>query len=127
MKSKLKYLYKAIYKDGSSYEQNIDDISIANPDKSCYNDLKLDEIAAFTLSDGTNTYTLDLSDGGIKFNGYPKFFLTTDTLTAIKLEHFRRVTLSIVDESRVMTVNYILGYEAINQDGNPIINHIVIK
>lgn len=125
--TKLRYLYRAVYSDGSMYDQNIEDISTSNPAKSCYNDLKLNQILYFTLSDGIHSFTLDLSDGGFSTNGSSKFYLSDEKLTEFKLVHFRRVTLTITNDVRSYAINFVLGYEAKRGDGSSLTQYIIIK
>jgi hypothetical protein len=127
MKSKLKYLYRAVYLDNTIYDQNVDDVSVKDNNKSCYFDLNLDKIKFFTLSDGIHSYTLDLTDGGFSINGSPKIYLNTDQLSGFKLIHYRRVTMQISNDHRVMTINYVLGYTATNVDGETVTNQIIIR
>jgi hypothetical protein len=126
MKSNLKYLYRVVYNDKSIYDQNIDDVSVIDKTKSCYADIKLNDIHYFTLSDGIHSYTLDLSDGGFSINGSNKFYLTTEPLHSFSLVHFRRMTLSL-DNTRAYVTNFILGYEAKDNEGKPVVNTITIK
>ena len=126
-KPNLRYLYRVVYNDGSIYDQNLNDISISDPNKSCYNDIKLKEIRYFTLSDGINSYTLSLSDGGVSINGSPKLYLTHDKLTDHELVYYRRVTLDITDDIRTMTMNFVLGYTATNANGEILTHNIIIK
>src|ERR1035437_3521370 len=121
----LKYLYRVVYKDGTLYDQNVKDTSVNHSNKSCWSDITLDDIRYFTLSDGIHSYTLDLKDGGFSINGSAKFYLHDEPLTDIKIIHFRRVTMSIVDDHRSMDVLYILGYEAHKLDGTKLSKFIV--
>lgn len=126
-KFKPKYLYRIIYKDGTHYDQNANDISVANSDKSCYYDVKPNDVNYFLLSDGISSWMLDLRDGGFSVNGEPKFYLTTEALTDIKILHYRRVVMNLEDDKKAITVNYILGYTAKTLEGAAVSHHIVIK
>jgi len=126
-KYNLKYLYRATYNDGTVYDQNVDDISVSDKTKSCYNDLKLDQLHYFTLSNGMHSYTLDLVDGGFSVNGSDKIYMNETPIHNIKLMHFRRVTLAITGETRAYTTNFILGYEALDSDNKPITRKIILK
>lgn len=123
----LKYLYTAVYADGSHYVQSPDDISVTNSARSCYTDLKVNEIINFSLSDGRTSYMLDLTDGGISVNGLPKFYLTSDQLTEFKLLYFRRITMEIAESTRRMAICFILGYTAKDASGNSVSNRIMIR
>lgn len=126
-KYNLKFLYRVIYKDGTHYDQNTKDISVADETKSCYYDVRLNDVAYFILSDGLSSWMLDLNDGGFSINGSPKFYLTTEQLVDFKLQHYRRVTMHLEGDSKTMTVNYVLGYIAKNLQGDPVSHHIIIK
>jgi hypothetical protein len=126
-KYKLKYLYRVIYKDGTHYDQNPDDISVVNNDKSCYSDVKVNDVNYFLLSDGINSWMLDMSDGGFSVNGGPTFYLTTEDLKDVKLLHYRRVVINIEEDNRATTVKYILGYTAKTSQGADVSHSIVIK
>jgi len=127
MKSNLTYLYQAIYNDGTEYNQNSEDVSINDQNKSCFNDLKIDEIKYFILSNGYQRFILDLSDGGFSINNSGKFYLNNEPLSHFRLVHYRRVTLNLSETSRSMTINYILGYEAVNSLNEVVSNQIIIK
>ena len=127
-KHKLTYLYRVVYLDGSAYEQNIEDTSITDSNKSCYSDIRLNDVHLFTLSNGTtSSYTLDLLDGGISINRADKIYLSSEELHNFKLVYFRRVTMELSGESRFMSVSYILGYSAIDNQGQEVINTITIR
>jgi hypothetical protein len=119
---KLEYLFTAVYKDGSEYSQNTKDISINNPDKSCFYDLKLDEIRYFKLRNGIDSYILDLAAGTFIFNE-ARFKLTDAILREFKLIYFRKVTLDTVTDNAI--VKYILGYSA-KTDANQEVTHTII-
>lgn len=89
----MKYLFSALYKDGSVYEQNPEDISIIDPLRSCYFDLKQDEIEKFKLIGDGNTYSVDLTDGHFEVNGIP-FLLHEEELKDFRLIFWRRHTHS---------------------------------
>ena len=125
MKSKLKYLYRVVYKDKTLYDQNINDVSTQLSSKSCFYDLKLKDIHFFTLSDGIHSYTLDLSDGGFSINGSPKLYLTTLQLHEFELIHYRKVTTQLTDDQET-TINFVLGYSAKSEDGTLVNNQIII-
>jgi len=127
MKPAQKYLFRAVYANGEHYDQNLEDISVDNPDKGCYTDLKLDQIRLFILSNGLDSYALDLTDGGISVNGTKKFYLTPVILINFKLIYYKHIALSTPAGVRSLTVNYVLGYTATNLDGSPVTHNIIIK
>lgn len=66
----LKYLFTAVYKDGSVYQQNAEDRSVKEPDKrSCYYDLDQDQLDYFVLKGEGHEYGVDLRDGHFEIDG----------------------------------------------------------
>lgn len=126
-RNNLKYLYRVMYKNGSIYDQNIEDVSVNDPTRSCYSDIKLDDIHYFTLSNGLDSYTLDLNDGGFSVNGSSKIYLHWEPLSNLKLLHYRRIVLSIAEDAKSYTVNFILGYEAETETQERVSKYIIIK
>jgi len=131
MSEPLKYLFKALFKDGKGYEQNPDDVSVNDPTTSCYADIKDKEIELFMLSEGgkfdTNTYLVNLIDGHFEINDIVFFMHDERYLTDYKLIYFRRVRESIqmnagtgeLDRStRKREVTFRFGWEAKDKDGN---------
>lgn len=126
MKPSLKYLYRAVYRDNTVYDQNLDDISVVDSNKSCYHDLKLDQIKYFTLSNGLDSYTVDLTDGGISINGSNKIYLTHEQLTDFRLVYFRRVTMQLAENGSRHTIKYTLGYTATDTENRQVTHNIII-
>lgn len=94
--NKLKYQFQVTYKDGSVYHQNAEDVSITDPKRSCFYDIKQDEVKAFFLVGEEHTYAVDLEDGHFEVDGIP--FLMheeNDQLKDFRLIFFRRHTHSI--------------------------------
>lgn len=66
----LKYLFHVVYRDGTTYTQNEEDTSITKSDKrSCYFDVKQEEVKTFTLNGEGHSYTVDLDDGHFEIDG----------------------------------------------------------
>lgn len=65
----LKYHFTAIYKDGSTYKQNEEDVSTTDPKRSCYFDVKQEELKAFMLYDEHNVFLVNLENGSFEING----------------------------------------------------------
>lgn len=68
----LKYTFTAEFKDGTIYEQNVEDRSTLEPNKrSCFFDIKerLGELKTFTLKGDGKTFLVDLTDGHFEVNG----------------------------------------------------------
>lgn len=92
----MKYLFTAYYNDGTSYKQTPEDVSVTGPPKSCYFDVKEEEVSKFELTDGKNIYLVDLSDGHFEINNVP-FYLHDKAmlLTDMRLYYFRKHDVSI--------------------------------
>ena len=73
----LKYTFKALYKDGTTYNQNKEDISVSDPKKSCFFDLQQDRIRSFFVYNDEHTYSVNLEDGHFEVDGVP-FCMHTD-------------------------------------------------
>jgi len=70
----LKYLFIAEYTDGSFHHQSPEDKSRLEPDtRSEFYDVLQSgkEIKRFSLTDGTHTVCVDLTDGQFEVNGFP--------------------------------------------------------
>jgi len=67
----LKYLFIVKYKDGSIYQQNEQDVSLTDNTRSCFFDVKQDEVEEFHLVDADNTYSVFMHDGHFEVNGVP--------------------------------------------------------
>jgi len=67
----LKYLFTAVYKDGTTYQQTQEDKSIFHEHGSCYTDHKQDELIAFALTGDGHEYLVDLRDGHFEIDMVP--------------------------------------------------------
>lgn len=67
----LKYLFIVRYKDGSLYEQNEQDVSITDSKRSCFFDVRQDEIDSFYLINAEHSYAVFLDDGRFEIDGTP--------------------------------------------------------
>ena len=71
----LKYLFEAQYKDGESYLQGADDISLQDPSKNAFYDVfyspikPLGELESFSLIGDDHTYSVSLTDGHFEIDG----------------------------------------------------------
>lgn len=109
----LKYLFTAEYKDGTLFTQNPEDVSAVDPKRSAFFDVKHDQLIGFVLSDGKNTFGVDLTDGHFEINGVP-FFLHETEMRDFKLFFFRRHshTFSSDGAEQTHTITYRLGWRA---------------
>lgn len=95
----MKYLFTATYKDGSVYEQTIEDKSKREPEKrSCFFDVlekaKEVELVSFVLKGQGIEYGVDLRDGHFEINGVPFFMHEDRTFKSFRLIFFRQHTHS---------------------------------
>lgn len=122
----LKYLFQVTYKDNSTYQQNPEDISVSDSAKSCYSDVKQEQVKSFFLFNDDHTYSVNLEDGHFEVDGVP--FLMHDENDGVKdfkLVFWRRHTHDIeVNTEKNKEVRHIIvyrfGWEAINRKGQNI-------
>ena len=109
----LQYLFKATYLDGTVYLQTPEDTSCTDPKRSCFFDLKLDQLKTFQLEGNGHTYLVDLADGHFEVDGVP-FRFHEYPLTEIKLVYFRRHThnFNIAMEEQSHTMCFRFGWQA---------------
>lgn len=122
----LKYLYTVRFKDGSFYEQNQDDISITNPEKSCFYDIleqeaKQNPPEIFCLAGENHTYIVDLKDGHFEIDNVPFRFHDKDQIFKnIRLIFCRRRTHKMVlggDENELVSTVYRIGWQGNDETG----------
>lgn len=110
----MKYLFTVKYKDGSFYHQNAEDRSATEPDKrSCFFDVKQDEVATFTLEGEGHTYSVNLIDGHFEVNGVP-FAMHEEALSGFRLIFFRQHTHNFIagsGEEIKHDIVYRLGWQ----------------
>ena len=87
--SKLQYLFTAVYKNGTTFQQNTEDVSAKEPGRSAFFDVDQSKLQQFILAGpqdagkkDQHTYRVDLTDGHFEVDGVPFFF------------HFRRFPMS---------------------------------
>src|SRR3990167_2816987 len=85
----MKYLFEVEYKDGTFFKQNEEDVSLTDPKRSAFFDIKQEEVKRFTLEGNGNTFCVDLTDGHFEVNGV-SFFMHDESLTYFRLIYFRR-------------------------------------
>lgn len=114
----LKYIFLAIYADGSSYWQNDNDISETDPLRSCFYDVKQDQLVAFKLEGEGHRYSVNLTTGAFSVDGVV-FRMHEEILTNFKLIYFRRHTHSInaLYEELAHQVVYRFGWQATDETG----------
>lgn len=123
MQAPLKYLFTCVYKDESLYYQNPSDISATDPSKSCFFDVRQEDLALFQLSEAEtgNWFAVNLVTGEFLANGL-KFRMHEEALSGFRLIFFRRHThqfnSSLQEKSH--SVVYRMGWQATDEKGQNI-------
>lgn len=129
----LKYLFTAEYKDGTSYAQNAQDVSVLYPEekKSCYSDLRLSQIKRFWLTLNpewqaqhpdavSHTYLVDLEDGHFEIDGIPfRMQQQIEELSDFQLIYTRRHThnFNIQMVQSLHLIDFHFGWQATIGEG----------
>jgi len=129
----LKYLFTALYNDGTAFTQNAEDVSRQDPKRSAFFDVDQTKLLSFLLipvdkvNDGV--YCVDLRTGKFLVNG-AEFFLHDRSvpLSNFRLIYVRRHREHIdintetkkLSNKRADDVQYLLGFQANLPDGNNI-------
>ena len=116
----LKYLFIAEYKDGTSYEQTPEDISKTDEKRSCFFDVKQDEVLRFYLVSAENVFCVDLSDGHFEVNDVPFFMHDVgEGLKDFRLIFYRQHTHQFNMERQELAheINYCIGWQTNDKDG----------
>lgn len=96
----LKYTFQVTYKDGTIYTQNPEDISVTDSTRSCFYDVKQEEVKSFFLFNDEHNFSVNLEDGHFELDGVP--FLMheeNDMLKDFRLIFWRRHTHSFNQEN----------------------------
>lgn len=115
----LKYLYTAVYEDGTSYEQNPNDISITNPEKSCYYDIDIDRVKIFSLKGDNTIVAVNLCSGCFYVDGF-EFKIYEEPLADHKLRliFFRKHTHTFSQGIEFdHTIVYRFGWQFTDSNG----------
>ena len=110
----MKYKFQVTYKDGSVYLQNDDDISVTDPKRSCFYDVKQEEVKSFFLFNDEHTFSVNLEDGHFELDGVP--FLMheeNDLLKDFRLVFWRRHTHSFNQNNEELShqIVYRFGWQ----------------
>jgi hypothetical protein len=109
----LKYLFTVDYRDGTSYSQNEQDVSVIEPEKrSCFFDVRKEDIKKFSLVGDGHTYSVDLDDGHFEIDGIP-FRMHDEELKDFRIIFFRKHQHGFNDmrEELFHKVFYQLGWQ----------------
>ena len=125
MQQKLKYLFTAEYKDGSTFDQHPEDISKTKEGGSSFSDVDLANLVKFYLVSGTVFYSVDLRTGCFEINGIP-FILYDLPVENRRLIFFRKHRHEFTSngkdkpEEKSHIITYRLGWQANDADGKNI-------
>lgn len=128
VKAKLKYLFTAEYEDGSSYTQPEDDKSrLHKGDKdftpSSFRDIDQDKLVRFSLTDGVDTYAVDLKTGDFSVNGKEISLYEQDFdpyAHKLRIIYFREIHRQFnvgMEEVNSYVNRYIFGWQATDKSG----------
>jgi len=121
-KSKLKYLFTAEYKDDTRYEQNSGDVSISDSKRSCFFDIKQDELKKFSLHGEGNVFSVDLEDGHFEVNEIPFYLEEHIEGRKYRIVFWREHThtLNPVIKEETHKIVYLLGWQTNDENGRNI-------
>src|SRR3954471_4945255 len=120
----MKYLFTAYFKDKTFYNQNEEDISVLDANRSCFYDVqqeiaKGNDLLIFCLSDGTHSYLVDLQDGHFEINEAHLFLGEVEPVFNRRLIYFRRNTLAFIGSDKTdHTMTFFLGWQG-NETPDP--------
>ena len=112
----LKYLFFVEYQDGTTFQQNAEDVSMTDPKRSAFFDIKQENVRRFSLEGDGQKYTVDLLDGHFEVNG-ASFMLHDYVLLLhdMRLVFFRQHDHTWpTKEHRIV---YCLGWQANDENG----------
>lgn len=115
------YKFSVVYKDGSTYTQNDQDVSVKNPEYSCFHDVVVDQVQEFTVGDSSKYLSVELTNGLFKTQDIDWFKVHNEELKDFKLVYFKRNTLALSDEmASGSSTTYFIGWEAVTPDGQTV-------
>ena len=115
----LKYLFQVTYKDGSTYTQNEEDKSISGNDtKSCYFDVKQEDVKNFFLFNNEHQYSVNLEDGHFEADGLPFFMHTDFLLKDFRIVFYRQHTHDFTMDGKEVNhrIAYCFGWQTNDKD-----------
>jgi len=137
VKESLKYLWKAEFVDGHVIEQPKDDKHPDHDDSAEWNPSAFrlvtdywekSPLLRFTLSNGHDSYALDLVTGRFNFNG-TTFLMDEEGQIYRKLIFFRNINWEMIDgvPQDPYVVNYTIGYEFKNEKDRVVKKYLMIE
>lgn len=121
----LKYLFTAVYRDGTTYKQNWQDVSVIDPTKrSCFFDVKQDNVKEFILKSDEDIFSVNLDDGHFEVNGIPFFMHDSGLgLKDFRLifyrqhEHKFNINGNGTKEQLSHDISYCIGWQTNDENG----------
>jgi hypothetical protein len=124
----LKYLFGCKYKN-TIYTQDKADISRIDSAKSAFFDVKDEPLEEFWLSNGKDSYSVNLLDGHFEINSVPFKLHEEAGLKNFRVIYFRKHEHDLNSNNEVLEhrVEYILGWQANNENGENVQRILIIK
>lgn len=116
----MKYLFIAEYKDGATYAQNLQDISLTDEKRSCFFDVRQEDVLRFFLTGGDNVFCVDLSDGHFEVNEVPFFMHDAGLgLKDFRLIFYRQHTHQFSGDRKELAhdINFCIGWQTNDDNG----------
>lgn len=108
----MKYKFKAIYKDGTEYNQNPEDVSISNPLKSCYYDVDQSKLKIFALYNDSTVAAVNLENLSFNINGANILLHEPElSIENIRLIYYRRNKIVFGPQSKNESVTFNIGWQ----------------
>ena len=113
----MKYLFKALLKDGTTIEQTQEDKSTTTEGKNAFYDVlqNTENLRAFALynQETQEEYLVDLVDGRFEANG-ASFFMHDEQIQNIRLIYFKRnfLIVNLPGNPELTNVTYHFGFQA---------------
>lgn len=114
----LKYLFEVEYLNGETYKQNAEDQSPTDPQRSCFFDVRIEEIKRFKLVGEGREVVVDLTDGHFEVDGL-SFLATDEELFDFRVMYYRvrDIHFDIGMNYRSNDIAYRIGWQANTKDG----------
>lgn len=129
----LKYLFIAEYKDGTIYEQNVEDKPVIKNTGSSFSDVRIDDVHRFYLVGAEGSFCVDLNDGHFEVNKVPFYMHDCgEHLKDFRLIFYRQHTHNVnigVNSFKELSheINYCIGWQTNDEKGNNIKRIMEIK
>lgn len=129
----LKYLFIVEYKDGTIYEQNLEDKPVIKTTGSSFSDVRVEDVKKFYLVGAEHSFCVDLSDGHFEVNNIPFYMHDQGIgLKDFRLIFYRQHTHNVnigADSFKELSheINYCIGWQTNDEKGNNIKRIMEIK